>query len=147
MRANSLRGFLAMTRLGPQINKAVAEKPDGLLYHENFFYSFFPAHGGMRQYWRDFESLEKWSRELPHQAWWRDFLKDPKGTGFWHETYFIKGGVEAIYDNMPKPPGLLAFAPTQPARGAMFSARKRAGREGEAWGEVPIAEDELYGEK
>ena len=147
MRANSFRGFLAMMRLGPQIKKGVEEKPDGLLLHEDFFFSFFPPHAGMRQYWRDFESLEKWSRELPHQGWWKDFLKDPKGTGFWHETYFISGGVEAIYDNMPKPPGLLAFAPSQPARGPMFSARKRAGREGEGVVAAPIAEEEFYGEK
>src|SRR3954467_8423833 len=74
MRVNSLKGLNTVRRLGSQINKAVAQKPDGLLLHEQFFFSLFPPHAGMRQYWRDFESLEQWARSLPHQKWWQDFL-------------------------------------------------------------------------
>ena len=85
------------------------------------------------QYWRDFESLETWSRStLPHQKWWKDFLRDPAGTGFWHETYFRRGGFEAIYDDVPVPVGMMHFAPNQPARGPMFSARQRLQKAGEA---------------
>jgi hypothetical protein len=43
---------------------------------------------GMRQYWRDFEALERWARSEPHRLWWKQFLRDSGGTGFWHETYF-----------------------------------------------------------
>jgi hypothetical protein len=86
---------------------------------------YSPRHFGMRQYWRDFDSLEAWTRTLPHQEWWRNYVKDTAGTGFWHETYFIRGGMEAIYASTLKPLGLTAFAPVEPARGSMFSARKR----------------------
>ena len=65
----------------------------------------------------------------PHRRWWQQFLKDSGGTGFWHETYFMGGGIEAIYDDMTAPAGLARFA-ARPARGAMFSARHRAGRDG-----------------
>jgi hypothetical protein len=126
MKVCAPRGLLTVLRFGPRISQAVAEKPAGLLLHEPFFFSIFPLHVGMRQYWRDFESLETWARTVPHQKWWQDFVRDPGGTGFWHETYFIRGGMEAIYDDMGAPTGFARFAPVQDAEGAMFSARQRA---------------------
>jgi hypothetical protein len=68
-------------------------------------------------------------------------VKDSRGTGFWHETYFLKGGIEAIYDDLPSPVGLAQFAPNRPARGAMFSARKRAGVGGESKVSSPVSEE------
>lgn len=132
MRVNSLRGLGKLFVVGPQIQKAVAEKPDGLLLHENMLFSLFPPHAGMRQYWRDFASLEAWTRTGFHRGWWKDFLKDSGGTGFWHETYFIRGGMEAIYDDLPSPIGFLQFAPAHEAKGSMFAARQRLGLRGEA---------------
>jgi len=126
MRVNRLAGLKMLFGLGPQIAKSAAAKPDGLLQHENFFFSFFPMHVGMRQYWRDLDSLMTWTRSDPHRQWWKDFLRDSGGTGFWHETYFRQGGIEAIYDDVPTPIGLTAFAPVVPARGPMFSATTRA---------------------
>ena len=67
MQVRTLAGLKTLISFGPKINAAVAAKPDGLLLHENVFYSFFPLNAGMRQYWRDFQSLENWSRSLPHQ--------------------------------------------------------------------------------
>jgi hypothetical protein len=96
------------------------------MLHENLLFSLLPPHFGMRQYWRDFDSMEAWTRSLPHQQWWQDFVRDPGGTGFWHETYFMNGGMEAIYDDVRIPVGLSSFAPVVPAHGPMFSARKRA---------------------
>ena len=142
MRVNTLTGIKTLLGFGPKISKAVAAKPDGLLLHENIMYSL--RHTGMRQYWRDFESLEAWARSEPHRQWWREFLRDSGGTGFWHETYFRRGGMEAVYIDMEKPAGLARFAPLAPAQGAMFSARKRAGVAGEAGGEGPVPEAELY---
>jgi hypothetical protein len=127
MRVRSVRGVAKLFRTGRQIQAGVAEGPDGLLLHENMVFSLLPPHAGMRQYWRDLDSLERWTRELPHQQWWRDFLRDSAGTGFWHETYFMRGGMEAIYDGVPKPIGLMAFGPPEKARGPMFSARTRLG--------------------
>ena len=130
MRVNRLRGFLRFFGLGPQIGKSVSDGPDGLLLHETFWFS--PRHGGMRQYWRDFESLEAWTRSEPHRRWWKEFLRDSGGTGFWHETYSARGGIEAIYDDMPTPIGMMKFAPLHPAKGPLVSARARLRREGES---------------
>jgi Domain of unknown function (DUF4188) len=143
MRVNSLRGLKTFISFGPKIRQAVDAKPDGLLLHENMVYSLFPLHGGMRQYWRDFDSLERWARSLPHQQWWQHFLRDRGGTGFWHETYFRGGDVESVFIDMPST-GLTKFAPVTPARGSLFSARRRLGlREGN---EPPpgLSEAEVY---
>ncbi len=130
MRVNRLGGLRTVMKIGPQIARSVAENPDGLLRHERLTYSLWPLHIGMRQYWRDFESLERWVRTMPHSTWWKEFLRDSKGTGFWHETYFARGGMEAIYDDVPERVGLSAFAPVHPAKGPMFSARQRLGLPG-----------------
>lgn len=140
MRVRSPRGVLKFLKLGREIQQSVDAGPDGLLLHENLFFS--PVHGGMRQYWRDYEALEAWTRTLPHQAWWRDFLRDSHGTGFWHELYSMRGGMEAVYDDMPQPLGFGTFAPREPARGRMFGARGRLSREGES-AEPVLAEHEL----
>jgi hypothetical protein len=125
MRVRTWAGLRTLFGFGPKIQDSVAQRPDGLLLHENMLYSLFPPHAGMRQYWRDFASLERWARSDPHRLWWQAFVKDSGGTGFWHETYFRRGGVEAIYDDVDKRIGLSAFAPLKPARGTMFSARQR----------------------
>jgi hypothetical protein len=140
------RGMLRLLGLGPQIDKSWKERPEGLLLHENVIWSLFPPHSGMRQYWRDLDSLERWTRSEPHRRWWLDFARDNGGTGFWHEAYFMRGGIDAIYDELPKPIGLGAFAPVVPARGRMFSARRRSGRQEDPVAPPPIAESELYPE-
>jgi hypothetical protein len=145
MRVRKPRGMLRAFGLGPQIRKSWQAEPDGLLLHEDLLWSLFPPHLGMRQYWRDLESLERWTRSEPHRVWWRDFLRDSGGTGFWHETYFVRGGIEAIYDDLDKPLGLARFAPAVPARGAMFSARRRAARDETEPPAAVIPEAELYG--
>jgi hypothetical protein len=87
---------------------------------------------GMRQYWRDFATLEAWTRQGLHRGWWKDFLANSAGTGFWHETYFMRGGMEAIYDDISAPTGFLNFAPSREAKGSMFAARQRLGLRGQA---------------
>ena len=54
----------------------------------------------------------------------------------------MKGGMEAIYDDLKTPLGLGGFAPLEPARGPMFSARKRAGLVGEPKLPDPVKESE-----
>jgi len=120
MRVNEPRGVRTLMSFGPKIRKSVEARPDGLLLHENLLFSLFPPHAGMRQYWRDFDSLERWARSLPHQQWWQQFLRDRGGTG------------------------LAKFAPVTPARGSLFSARRRLGMH-EGSGPPPgIPEEELY---
>jgi hypothetical protein len=142
MRVHSLRGLRTLLSFGAQIAKAVAAKPERLLLHENLTYSILPPHFGMRQYWRDFDSLEAWTRQQPHQGWWKSFLADPGGTGFWHETYFMRGGMEAIYGAKLPKVGMMNFAPLIQARGSMFSARRRLHLAGEA-PSAPVGEQEL----
>jgi hypothetical protein len=144
MRVRKPRGMLRLLGLGPQIRKSWQEEPEGLLLHEDLVWSLLPPHAGMRQYWRDLESLERWTRSEPHRRWWKQFLKDTGGTGFWHESYFMRGGMEAIYDGIGAPTGLGRFAPSLQPRGAMFSARRRAGRSEAPTVEPVIAETELY---
>jgi hypothetical protein len=79
--------------------------------------------------------------------WWKTFLGNSGGTGFWHETYFMRGGVEAIYDDIKFPLGLSCFAPTQLARGPMFSARTRLGVQGSETVSTPVTEASLYGQE
>jgi hypothetical protein len=143
MRVNRLAGLKTLLGFGPKISASAAARPDGLLRHENVIYSLFPMHIGMRQYWRDMDSLMTWTRSDPHRQWWKNFLKDSAGTGFWHETYFLRGGMEAIYDDVPEPIGLASFAPVVPARGPLFAAAARAGRQIQ----VPpaLTENDLYG--
>lgn len=144
MRVNAVAGLKTLFGFGPRIDASVKAAPDGLLAHEYFLFSLFPAHLGMRQYWRSFASLEAWARSEPHRNWWREFLRDTGGTGFWHETYFHSGGMEAVYVDVFEDIGLRRFAPLQPARGTMFSARARAHRPGASEATAPMTEDELY---
>jgi hypothetical protein len=126
MRVNAFAGIRTLFRLGPQIQAAGDARPEGLLHCEqNIIYGIFPFHVGMRWYWRDFATMEAWTRSEPHRAWWTNFLRDSGGTGFWHEVYSIRGGMEAIYDDVAKPIGFAAFAPPAEARGGLFSARQR----------------------
>jgi fumigallin biosynthesis monooxygenase-like protein len=126
MRVEEPRGHETLAALGPQIRAAVDERPEGLLLHEELMYGDDPLHVGMRQYWRNFDSLEAWALTLPHKTWWTEYLRDRGGTSFWHETYFRRGGFESMYVDVDDPPvGLALFAPRMPATGPMFSARQR----------------------
>ena len=125
MRVVEPRGLETLQTLGPQIEAAVAEGPDGLLLHEPLTYGDDPPHVGMRQYWRDFESLVAWSLTLPHKQWWSDYLRDRGGTSFWHETYLRRGGFESIYVDVDEGIGMGRFAPTRHATGPMLGARAR----------------------
>jgi hypothetical protein len=147
MQVRTLAGMKTLIGLGPQIEKAGVARPDGLLHYENnLILKLFPFHVAMRWYWRDFESLERWARSDPHRVWWQAFLKSSGGTGFWHETYFMRGGMEAIYDDVTlRRLGFQAFAPTVPARGPMFSARTRSRASGETLAAPSgVTERELY---
>lgn len=96
MRVNRIGGLRTLLSFGARIHEAVTARPDGPLLHENIIFSLLPLHLGMGQYWRDFESLERWARSLPHQTWWREFLHYSGGTGFWHEAYFKRGKLSTM---------------------------------------------------
>jgi hypothetical protein len=142
MRVNRLTGLKTLFGFGPKISASAEAQPEGLLLHEVFLFSLFPPHAGIRQYWRDMSSLLAWTRSAPHRDWWKAFLKNSEGTGFWHETYLMKGGMEAIYDDVPQAIGFLKFAPVVQARGPMFAATARAHQAGVS--ESVLSESELY---
>jgi fumigallin biosynthesis monooxygenase-like protein len=146
MQVRTLRGLITVFRRGQQIDKAGAGQPEGLLnFENNIIFRLFPLCVGMRWYWKDFESMEHWARSEPHRDWWQKFLRNSGGTGFWHETYFMRGGMEAVYDDVTHPFGFLTFASSRPARGSMFSARGRLGVPGEApRGPEGVSEADLY---
>ena len=104
------------------------------------------------QYWRDFDSLDRFSRDkdLPHLEPWRRFNRAVRASGdvgIWHETFRVRAGeYEAVYGNMPVF-GLAAAArhmpaarkantaaarilaiPSSPAVRAMISSRGLPGR-------------------
>lgn len=144
LRVRTPRGMLTILRYGHRIRRSAAAEPDGLLRHEMLAWGLFPPHFGMRQYWRDFDALERWARSDPHAAWWRTLLADMAGTGFWHETYFARGGMESIHLDMP-PTGFTSFAPVMDARRSLFSARRRMRMAGDENNPPPVSEQDLYG--
>jgi len=73
MRVRTLRGLKTVICFGPRISAAGAAKPDGLLLHESVFYSVYALHVGMRQYWRDFQSLENGLDRSPIRRVGRNF--------------------------------------------------------------------------
>ncbi|MCQ8784136.1 monooxygenase family protein [Mangrovibrevibacter kandeliae] len=123
LKVRTLRGLVSMLGIGRGLAQIQGAPPDGLLGHEQLLFGW--NHLGMRQYWRDLDSLERFTRSEPHAAWWRDFLRDSGGAGFWHETYSARRGIEAVYVDMPSPVGLARFAPERRPVGPFLSARGR----------------------
>jgi hypothetical protein len=87
---------------------------------------------------------ERWTRTEPRRDWWKQFLRDTGGTGFWHELYSVRGGFEAMYVDVQRPTGFLRFANPVPEKGSFFSARERLHRGGVANTPAPYTETELY---
>lgn len=118
-----LRAIPAMMRIGRGLSALRRSPPDGLLGEDGMMFGW--NHIGFRQYWRDLPSLEAFTRSPPHSHWWRDFVKDPEGAGFWHEAYGARG-IEAVYLNLPgQRLGLAQFAPIARPIGTLLSTRQR----------------------
>ena len=131
-RLNKLGAARSLLGIGRGLRAIQKNPPDGLLSHENLMFGL--TQPGFRQYWRDFESLEAFTRAPQHKAWWRDFARNSRGGGIWHETYKLRGGMEAIHSGMPKigfagmpKIGFASFAPEQTPTGPFMTARQRVG--------------------
>ena len=88
----------------PRMIKVLAQHPElGCLGTQQWF----GRTTLLLQYWRDFESLDRFARDrdLPHLEPWRRFnraVRDSGDVGIWHETFRVRAGeYEAIYGNMP----------------------------------------------
>ena len=123
-RVNNWKGLGSLLRIGRGLADLQRNPPDGLLAHETMWFGLL--HPGFRQYWRDFESLERYTRAPQHSAFWRDFARAADGNGIWHETYRLRGGMEAIYSGVPGI-GLASFAAARAPVGRFASARQRVG--------------------
>ena len=121
-RVKSVRAVPQLMRIGRGMAEMLRTRPDGLLAHETMSYGLL--HRGFRQYWRDFASMEAFTKASAHMAWWRDFARHPQYGGIWHETYALRGGMEAIYSGMP-PIGFAGFLPTRDPVASFRSARQR----------------------
>ncbi|MEH2066637.1 MAG: DUF4188 domain-containing protein [Nostoc sp.] len=70
----------------------------------------------LMQYWRSYNDLGHWARQLPHSRWWNWLVDNTgKGVAFYHEIYQIKTG-EAIYEPSTKPVGPALFCSVQPVK-------------------------------
>lgn len=121
-RVKSLKAVRSLLRIGRGLRDIQRHPPAGLLAHENMMFGLLNP--GFRQYWRDFASLEAYTRGPQHKTWWGDFARNPDDGGIWHETYRLRGGMEAIYSGMPLI-GLASFAPGRSPVGPFMSARQR----------------------
>jgi hypothetical protein len=113
----------------PRMLKVLDQHPElGCLGFE----SWFGRTTMMIQYWRDFDSLDRFARDrdLPHLEPWRRFnraVRDSGDVGIWHETFQVRAGeYEAVYGNMPIF-GLAAAARHMPVRRKADTAAARIG--------------------
>lgn len=118
------RAIATFFRLGRGFAEIARHPPEGLLGSENFLFGW--NHLGIRQYWRDMDSLTQFTRTSPHAGWWSRYARDHGGAGFWHEVYCARGGVEALYLGMPEAGfGLGRFAPAAAPQGPLKSSAGR----------------------
>ena len=144
---NAFAGLKRLLGLGPQIADSVKSQARRAASARR--YAFLVVSSASRYATVLGVTLNRWSSgrapsriEPGGRISWRD----SGGTGFWHETYALRGGFEAIYDDMPQPIGMMKFASMQPARGGIFSARQRLRREGSESSPAPAPETDLYRE-
>lgn len=123
LKLRSIRALPTFLSVGRGLSGLRKDPPDGLLGDQQFLFEW--NHVGIRQYWRDQKALEAFTRQAPHAGWWKSFLADPSDCGFWHETYSSRGGVEAIYINMPAATGLGRFAPVRAPVGPYQTSSER----------------------
>jgi len=55
----------------------------------------------------------------------------------------MRGGMEAVYDDILQEIGFLPFAPAREAKGPLFTARSRAGRTGEPALPLAVTEEDM----
>jgi hypothetical protein len=124
-----VRQWLPIAMAMPRMLKVLSQHPElGCLG----FQSWFGRTTILVQYWRDFDSLDRFSRDkdLPHLEPWRRFnraVRDSGDVGIWHETFRVRAGeYEAVYGNMPVF-GLASAARHLPIGRKADTAAKRIG--------------------
>ena len=140
MRVNTPRGLKTLLAFGPRIKASVGAQPDGLLLHQNIIWGMFPPHFGMRQYWRDFDSLERWARADPHASGGAGSSR----TGEAQDSGTRPTSPEAVSRRAtwtcPRTSGCPSSPPHVAKRGSMLSARRRLGLPGQETKASPLPE-------
>ena len=135
MRANrpwKLRKTLMVARAMPPILRDLEAHPEkGCIGTRQALLS--PIATLAIQFWRDFESLERYAKDdMVHSEPWKRFFKVvglQGDVGIWHETFQVRAGeYESVYGNMPRH-GLAAAAGHRPL-GSASRARERLGVDG-----------------
>jgi hypothetical protein len=84
------------------------------------------------QYWRSYEDLDRWARQLPHMRWWRWLLENAgPDLSFYHEIYRVKTA-EAVYEKGCRPVGPARFATTSAVAPGEGRSKERQRRFAEA---------------
>jgi hypothetical protein len=79
----------------------------------------------LMQYWRSYNDLDRWARQLLHSRWWTWLLENTgRGVAFYHEIYQVKTG-EAIYERGTQPAGPALFSSVQPVKGGEGRSKER----------------------
>jgi hypothetical protein len=99
-----IRNWWPVAAAMPRMLKVLSQHPElGCLG----FQQWFGRTTLLVQYWRDFDSLDRFARDrdLPHLEPWRRFNRAVRASGdvgIWHETFRVRAGeYEAVYGNMP----------------------------------------------
>jgi len=114
--------------MGPMIAELSRDPESGFLGGE--FMLMGPRTIAVFQYWRDFDSLERYARDREQKHWpaWTAFNKAVGASGvvgIFHETYCVAAGAyETVYANMPEF-GLGKVSGVVPATGSRSEARSR----------------------
>ena len=98
----------------------------GVLLHNRIL----PTDDGrvLMQYWRSYEDLDGWARQVPHMRWWRWLLENAGSElSFYHEIYQVKAA-EAIYEKGCRPVGAALFAATATVTPGEGGSRDRQAR-------------------
>jgi hypothetical protein len=80
------------------------------------------------QYWRTYDDLDRWARQMPHMAWWRWLLENAgDDLSFYHEIYQVKTA-EAIYERGCRPVGAALIGGTSTVTAGEGQSRQRQQR-------------------
>jgi hypothetical protein len=111
-----------MEEMGPALEAA---KNVGFLHQEQLMKE---GCGVLLQYWRSYDDLDRWARQLPHMAWWRWLLENAgEDVSFYHEIYQVKTA-EAIYERGCRPMGAAHIVATSQVAAGEGQSRQRQQR-------------------
>jgi hypothetical protein len=82
----------------------------------------------LMQYWRSYDELDRWARQMPHMRWWRWLLEHAGADlSFYHEIYQVKTA-EAIYERGCRAVGPAVFAPISTVTAGEGRSKERQAR-------------------